>query len=214
MMLHWLSCSSSCGWFSIVPKRIVVLVSGSGSNLQALLERGDLGGAVVRVVSDRPEAAGLDRARRAGVEACCVNRSAFDERTTWEAALAETVAESGPELVVLAGFMRILSGAFVERWPMLNVHPSLLPAFPGARAVEDALTHGVRVTGATVHFVTPEVDAGPIVIQAPVEVLADDTPERLHERIKEVEHELLPRAVRLFCHDRLEVKGRTVRIHP
>jgi formyltetrahydrofolate-dependent phosphoribosylglycinamide formyltransferase len=195
-----------------VPKRIAVLVSGSGSNLQALLDHGHLGGRVVLVVADRPGATGLERARAAGVEAGCVDRAAYGDRAAWEAALAAAVEAAEADLVVLAGFMRILSAAFVARWPILNVHPSLLPAFPGAHAVADALEHGVRVTGATVHFVTADVDAGPIVAQQAVPVEADDTPERLHARIKQVEHELLPTAVSLFCRDRLVVDGRNVRI--
>src|SRR5687768_12279684 len=120
-------------------KRVVVLASGSGSNAQALLDSSDLGGDVVAVVSDVPAAGVLERADRAGVEAVTVDRKGYDDRSTWEAALIDAVAEREPDLVVLAGFMRILSGKFVNRWPTLNVHPSLLPAFPGAHAVEDAL---------------------------------------------------------------------------
>ena len=195
-------------------KRVVVLASGSGSNAQALLDRADLGGDVVAVVTDVPGAGVIARAEAAGVEAVCVDRAAYPDRPTWEAALTEAVADREPDLVVLAGFMRILSGAFVSRWPILNVHPSLLPAFPGASAAEDALRHGVKVTGVTVHFVVEEVDAGPIVAQQPVAVEPDDTPESLHERIKAVEHQLLPSAVALFCTDRLTVDGRHVRIRP
>lgn len=195
-------------------KRVVTLASGSGSNAQALLDRSDLGGDVVAVVSDVPDAGVLDRARAAGVEAVCVDRRGYDDRPTWEAALIDAVEQRQPDLVVLAGFMRILSGAFVNRWPTLNVHPSLLPAFPGARAVEDALHHGVKVTGVTVHFVVEEVDAGPIVAQEAVAIDPDDTPNSLHDRLKTVEHRLLPDAVSLFCTDRLTVDGRHVRIAP
>ena len=195
-------------------KRLVVLASGSGSNAQALLAREDLGGDVVAVVSDVATAGVLARAEAAGVEAVCVDRAAYADRATWEAALIAAVAEREPDLVVLAGFMRILSGAFVSRWPILNVHPSLLPSFPGAKAVEDALQHGAKVTGVTVHFVVEEVDAGPIVAQQVVPIDPDDTPESLHDRIKAVEHRLLPDAVALFCTDRLSVDGRTVRIRP
>jgi phosphoribosylglycinamide formyltransferase 1 len=193
-------------------KRLVVLASGSGSNAQALLDRDDLD--VVAVVTDVPTAGVLARAEAAGVEAVCVDRTAYPDRPTWEAALTDAVAEREPDLVVLAGFMRILSGAFVRRWPILNVHPSLLPSFPGAKAVEDALAHGVKVTGVTVHFVVEEVDAGPIVAQQAVVIEPDDTPDTLHERIKAVEHRLLPDAVALFCTDRLTVDGRHVRIQP
>ena len=195
-------------------KRLVVLASGSGSNAQALLDRDDLGGDVVAVVTDVATAGVVARAEAAGVEAVCIDRTAYADRGTWEAALIEAVAQREPDLVVLAGFMRILSGAFVSRWPILNVHPSLLPSFPGAKAVEDALHHGVKVTGVTVHLVVEEVDAGPIVAQHPVAIEPDDTPESLHDRIKAVEHRLLPDAVALFCTDRLTVDGRTVRIRP
>jgi phosphoribosylglycinamide formyltransferase-1 len=195
-------------------KRVVVLASGNGSNAQAVLDRDDLGGDVVAVVTDVADAYVLQRAQQAGVEGVCVDRRGYDDRATWEAALTQAVADRSPDLVVLAGFMRILSGAFVRRWPILNVHPSLLPAFPGAHAVEDALAHGVKVTGVTVHFVVEEVDAGPIVAQEAVAIAPDDTAESLHERLKSIEHRLLPDAVALFCTDRLDVSGRNVRIKP
>jgi phosphoribosylglycinamide formyltransferase-1 len=195
-------------------KRLVVLASGTGSNAQALLDRGDLGATVVALVADVADAGALQRAEAAGAEAVCVDRHAYDDRATWETALIDAVEQRTPDLVVLAGFMRILPGDFVRRWPILNVHPSLLPAFPGAHAVDDALAHGVKVTGVTVHFVVEEVDAGPIVAQAPVAVEEGDTPDTLHARMKAVEHQLLPDAVALFCADRLAVDGRTVRILP
>ena len=193
-------------------KRVVILASGSGSNAQALLDSDDLGGDVVAVVADVPGAGVLARADTAQVEAVCIDRAAYPDRPTWEAALTEAVAERQPDLVVLAGFMRILSGAFVSRWPILNVHPSLLPSFPGGSAVADALAHGVKVTGVTVHFVVEEVDAGPIVAQEAVALEPGDTADTLHERLKAVEHRLLPHAVALFCTDRLTVDGRFVRI--
>lgn len=196
-------------------KRVVILASGSGSNAQALLDASDLGGGeVVAVVSDVADAGVLERARTAGIEAVCVDRHGYPDRPTWEAALIDAVAERTPDLVVLAGFMRILTGAFVNRWPTLNVHPSLLPAFPGAHAVADALAHGVKVAGVTVHFVVEEVDAGPIVAQEAAPVAEDDTPDSLHERLKSIEHRLLPEAVALFCAGRLRVDGRVVRIAP
>lgn len=195
-------------------KRVVILASGAGSNAQALLDGDDLGADVVAVVADVADAGVLDRAKRARVEAVCVDRTAYADRPTWEAALIAAVADREPDLVVLAGFMRILSGDFVRRWPILNVHPSLLPAFPGAHAVDDALSHGVKVTGVTVHFVVEEVDAGPIVAQEAVAIDGEDTPETLHARIKAVEHRLLPSSVALFCADRLQVDGRHVRILP
>lgn len=195
-------------------KRVVILASGAGSNAQALLERDDLGATIAAVVTDVAGAGVLDRAAAAGVEGVCVDRKGYGERTSWEAALTEQVAQRAPDLVVLAGFMRILSADFVRRWPILNVHPSLLPAFPGAHAVDDALAHGVKVTGVTVHFVVEEVDAGPIVAQDAVAIRQDDTAASLHERLKALEHRLLPESVALFCADRLAVDGRHVRIIP
>jgi phosphoribosylglycinamide formyltransferase 1 len=192
--------------------RVVVLVSGSGSNLQALLDDPAIGPGVVGVLSDRADAGGLTRAARAGVTQRAVVPADFPARLAWEAALAAAVAAQRPQLVVLAGFMRILSAAFVQRWPILNVHPSLLPAFPGARAVEEALAWGVKLTGCTVHFVDEQVDHGPIVAQEAVPVAAGDSAATLHARIQEVEHRLLPAAVRLFLDGRLAVDGRHVRI--
>jgi phosphoribosylglycinamide formyltransferase 1 len=195
-------------------KRVVVLVSGSGSNLQALIDADDLGATIARVVSDRPEAKGLVRAEAAGIETVVVDRGSHPDRPTWEAALMGAVADAAPDLVVLAGFMRILSGAFVNRWPTINVHPSILPAFAGAHAVDEALAHGVKVTGCTVHFVDEEVDAGPIIAQEALAIAPGDTKETLHPRIQQLEHRLLPEAVALFCSDRLVIDGRHVRILP
>jgi phosphoribosylglycinamide formyltransferase 1 len=181
---------------------IGVLVSGAGTNLQALL---DAGLPVVAVASNNTKAAALDRAAKAGVEAGAFPTVEFDSRGHRDESMAEWLAERGVELVALAGFMQLLTAPFLERFPgrILNVHPSLLPAFPGAHAVEDALAHGVKVTGATVHFVDEGVDTGPIVLQEAVEVRDTDTAETLHARIQEVEHRLLPQAVRLFLEGRL-----------
>lgn len=200
------------------PRRLAVLVSGSGTNLQALLDAiaadADFRGEVVVVATDRPGAGGLDRAAAAGIATETVPLEPGADRSAWEAELTERVAAHRPDVIVLAGFMRILSGAFLSRWPdrVLNTHPSLLPAFRGAHAVEDALAYGVHVTGSTVHLVDEQVDHGPIVAQRPVEVHADDDAASLHERIKAVEHQLLPACVRLLCHDRLTVDGRRVHI--
>lgn len=199
----------------VAAKRIVVLISGSGSNLQALLDADDLGGGrVVLVASDRAGVKGLDRAHAAGVPACVVAPSDHQDRAAWEAALADVVAEAGPDLVVLAGFMKILSAAFVERWTIVNVHPSLLPAFPGAQAPAEALAWGVKVTGATVHLVDEQVDHGPILGQRAVTVEPHDTVATLHARIQTVEHVLLPECVRALCAGRVVVEGRTTRILP
>jgi phosphoribosylglycinamide formyltransferase 1 len=200
------------------PVRLGVLVSGSGTNLQALLDAigadADFGGEVVVVGSDRPDAGGLDRARAAGIATVVQTLAAHRDRHTWETALRTDLEAHAPDVVVLAGFMRILSGGFLAGWPdrVINTHPSLLPAFRGAHAVRDALAYGVRVTGSTVHLVDEQVDHGPIVAQRPVEVREDDTETSLHERIKAVEHELLPACVKLLCHGRLEVHGRHVRV--
>ncbi|MTV25958.1 phosphoribosylglycinamide formyltransferase [Nitriliruptoraceae bacterium ZYF776] len=200
--------------------RLAVLVSGSGTNLQALLDATaadpDFGGEIVVVGSDRADAGGLDRARHAGVPTVVERLADHPDRDTWEAALRARLEDHRPDAVVLAGFMRILSGAFLAGWPdrVINTHPSLLPAFRGAHAVGEALAYGVQVTGSTVHLVDEQVDHGPIVAQRAVEVRPDDTEDTLHERIKAVEHELLPACVRLLCHGRLQVDGRRVRVRP
>jgi phosphoribosylglycinamide formyltransferase-1 len=191
-------------------KRLVVLASGSGTNLQALLDTADLGGEVVAVVSDKAGARALDRARERGVPAAAV--VVGTDRREWEADLTREVAQHDPDLVILAGFMRILSGAFVNRWPVINVHPSLLPAFPGARAIDEALEWGVKLVGVTVHFVDEQVDHGPIIAQEAVAVRAGDTAASLHARVQAVEHRLLPDVVRAFCDGQLKVEGRHVRI--
>lgn len=181
---------------------IGVLASGEGTNLQALL---DAGLPVVAVASNNTKAKALDRAARAGVEAAAFPAVEFESRERRDAEMAEWLAERAVELIVLAGYMQLLTAAFLERFDgrILNVHPSLLPSFPGVHAVEDALAHGVKVTGATVHLVDEGIDTGPIVLQEAVEVRPDDTPETLHGRIQQVEHRLLPHAVRLFLEGKL-----------
>jgi phosphoribosylglycinamide formyltransferase-1 len=194
-----------------------ILASGRGSNLQAILDAiaaGRCPARVAIVASDRKDAPALARARRAGVPAVHVDPRAFPERTAFDEAVARVLAEHGVELVCLAGFMRVLSPAFLRRFPgrVLNVHPALLPAFPGLHAQRQALAYGVKVTGATVHFVDEGVDTGPIVLQAAVPVLEDDTEERLAARILVEEHRLYPEAIRLFAENRLVLDGRRVRI--
>lgn len=197
-----------------VGKRIVVLCSGEGSNLGALLDA-DLGGRIVAVLVDREGAGAARRAREAGIPALVVRPGDHADRADWDAAVVDAVATAAPDLVVLAGFMRVLGVVFVRRFPTLNVHPSLLPAFPGAHAVAEALAHGVKLTGCTVHYVVEEVDAGPIAAQEAVPVHPGDTPDSLHGRIREVEHRLLPHVVALHCRDRLRVRGRIVQeLHP
>jgi phosphoribosylglycinamide formyltransferase-1 len=181
---------------------IGVLASGTGTNLQALL---DAGLPVVAVASNNTKAKALDRATAAGIEAGAFPSIEFDSREHRDELMADWLAEREVELVVLAGYMRLLTPSFLERFPgrILNVHPSLLPSFPGVHAIADALAHGAKVTGATVHFVDAGIDTGPIVLQEAVEIREGDTIESLHARIQEVEHRLLPQAVRLFLDGKL-----------
>ena len=182
-------------------KRVVVLVSGSGTLLQALLDAdaaGALDGVVVGVVSDRPDAYGLVRAQAAGVATAVVPLGRGDDRAAWDVELARVIAGFEPDLVVGAGFMRLLGPAVLSRFPgrIVNSHPALLPSFPGAHGVRDALAYGVRVSGASVFVVDEGVDTGRILAQEPVRVLPDDTEDSLHERIKAVERPLLVGVVR------------------
>lgn len=204
---------------SIKDFRIGVLGSGNGTNCEAILEacqRGQIPGRVVVVISDAPGAGILERARKRGIPAHVIGPSRF--RTKLEPELETKIAgllrDAGVHLVALAGYMRVvkepLLSAFAGR--MMNIHPSLLPSFPGLRAWEQALAHGVKVTGCTVHFVNEGVDAGPIILQEAVPVLPDDTTETLHQRIHAAEYRLYPEAIRLFAEEKLRVTGRTVRI--
>ena len=187
-------------------KSVVILISGRGSNLQALLEA-QLPGRIAAVISNRPEAKGLDLARSHGVEAVALDHKGYASREAFDAALAETIDRYHPDLVVLAGFMRILGDAFVRRYSgrLLNIHPSLLPVFPGLDTHARALAAGVKVHGCSVHFVTPALDSGPIVIQAAVPVLASDDEAALAARVLAQEHRVYPQAVRWFLQDRLQL---------
>jgi len=181
-------------------RRIGVLVSGRGSNLQALIdavEGGRLDADIVVVISNLQDVAALARAEQAGIETLVIPHTGWASREAFDERLASAFLDRGVQLVCLAGFMRRLSARFLERFsgPVLNIHPSLLPAFPGTGAAAQALAHGVKVAGCTVHLVTPELDGGPIVLQAAVPVLADDTEETLAARILVEEHRLLPAAV-------------------
>ena len=207
-----------------MPKRIAVLVSGGGTNLQALIDaqaRGELvNGEIVLVISSAPGVYALERAAKSGIPSCVVARKEYPSNQAMTAALVDRLTQARIDLVVLAGFMVILTGEMVQAFPnaILNVHPALIPSFsgPGCYGLhvhEKALEYGVKLTGATVHFVSEECDGGPIVSQKAVEVLPDDTPEVLQRRVMEqCEWKLLPQAVSLFCQDRLKVEGRTVRI--
>ena len=187
--------------------RIVVLISGSGTNMEALAEacsRDEVPGEVVAVVADR-DCLGLKAAERLGIEAVLIDFKEFDSREVWSEALRDRVAAYEPDLVVSAGFMRLLVPTFVDAFEhrLINLHPALLPAFPGAHAVRDALAAGVRVTGTTVHFIDHEMDNGPILLQEAVRVENNDTEAELHDKIKAVEHRLLPQACRLVLDDRI-----------
>jgi len=200
-----------------VPLVLGVLASGRGSNLQAILAAIDAGRCPARVavvVSDRKDAPALERARQAGIRAVHLDPPAYPDRAAFDDAVAGVLDGHGVELVCLAGYMRVLSPEFVRRYRtrVLNVHPALLPAFRGLDAQRQALQHGVKVAGATVHFVDEGVDTGPIVLQATVPVLDDDTEATLAARILAEEHRLYPEAIRLYAEGRLEVSGRRVSV--
>jgi phosphoribosylglycinamide formyltransferase-1 len=194
-------------------KSYVILISGRGSNMRSLLEAG-LPGRCAAVISNRPDAAGLDYAKARGVATAVVDHKAFPGRAAFDAALDAEIDRHAPDLVLLAGFMRVLGNPFVERYSgrMLNIHPSLLPAFPGLDTHAAALAMGVRIHGCTVHFVTPSLDAGPIVIQAAVAVLPGDDPARLAARVLEQEHLIYPQAARCFLEGRLRLAGGRVEL--
>jgi len=194
--------------------RIAVLASGAGTNLQALLDDPRIGPCIELVVADHPGAAALGRARARGVKSVALEPGHYTSREAYDRALTALLEDEAIEYVMLAGFMRILGPdtvrAFRER--ILNVHPSLLPAFPGAHPVRDALDWGAKVTGATVHLVDEEVDHGPTVLQEAVVILPDDDEPTLHRRIQEAEHRLFPKAARLLVEGRLKLEGRLVHV--
>ncbi|MEW2519713.1 phosphoribosylglycinamide formyltransferase [Actinacidiphila alni] len=200
------------------PARLVVLVSGSGTNLQALLDAidadPDFGARVVAVGADRDGIAGLERAERAGLPTFVVRVKDHGDRAAWDLALAEATAEHTPDLVVSAGFMKIVGKEFLARFGgrFVNTHPALLPSFPGAHGVRDALAYGAKVTGCTVHFVDDGVDTGPVIAQGVVEVRPDDTEDALHERIKEVERRLLVQTVGRLARHGYRIEGRKVHV--
>ncbi len=198
----------------LLPRPIAVLISGSGSNLQALIDHGRTGPgySIAVVISDRPGVRGLERAADAGIPTEVVAWSDHLDRPAFTDAVVETANQYGVDGLVLAGFMRILAPSAIAAFPnaILNVHPALLPAFPGAHAVPQAIEHGVILTGVTVHFVDEQVDHGPIIAQEPVPVFASDDEASLHARIQEVEHRLYPEVVGSFARGELDVQGRRV----
>ncbi|MBA5237583.1 phosphoribosylglycinamide formyltransferase [Pectobacterium aroidearum] len=205
-------------------KNIVVLISGHGSNLQALIDackNGRLKGKIVAVFSNNAEAYGLERAQNADIPTCVLNPEDFADRAAFDAALANEIEQYEPALVVLAGYMRILSPEFVAQFAgkMLNIHPSLLPKYPGLHTHSKALENGDREHGTSVHFVTDELDGGPLILQAKVPVFSDDTEESLSERVKTHEHTIYPMVINWFLNGRLVMRDNeawldSVRIPP
>ena len=188
--------------------RLGVLVSGSGTNLQSIIDRlhhGSQGIEVAVVIADKADAYGLKRAEKAGIPTAVLRPQDFAERVEHDWAMADTLENHGVDLVVLAGYMRVVTPAFLDRFPykVVNLHPSLLPAFPGGSAIADALAYGARITGVTVHFVDEGVDTGPVILQEALDKKYNDTVESLAARVHEVEHRLLPRAIELIAAGRV-----------
>lgn len=201
------------------PLALGVLISGSGTNLQAILDAcadGSLSARVAVVISDNAGAYGLVRAREAGVPAVHVERGAFADATAYNRAILDALGAHHVQLVVMAGYMRLLGVEVLRAFPdaVVNLHPALLPSFSGAHGIRDAFEYGVKVTGVTVHFADEEFDRGPIIAQEPVRIEESDTVESLEAKIHAVEHVLYPRALQMIAEDRVEIFGRTVRIAP
>ena len=194
-------------------RRVVVLASGSGTNLQVLLDAASSNWHVIGVITDRPGVKALDRAAAASVPATVLAWDDFDDRGDFTAAVSNAIEQLEADFVVLAGFMRILGPEAVRRFPnrIINIHPSLLPAFAGAHAIRDALAHGVKLSGVTIHFVDEQLDHGPIIVQEAVPVLPGDDEATLHARIQQVEHRLLPAVVEVLAQGKLAVEGRIVK---
>lgn len=194
-------------------KRLVILISGRGSNMEALIDAG-LPAKIAAVLSNNPGASGLETAKSKGLETAAINHRDYKDRESFDTVLAEKIESYRPDLIVLAGFMRILTTNFISRFNgrILNIHPSLLPAYPGTDTHRRALADGVRLHGCTVHFVTPALDRGPIVVQAAVPVLPDDDESSLAARVLRQEHRIYPAAVRWFLESRLAIDGERVRI--
>ncbi len=195
--------------------RLGVLASGGGTNLQAIIDRiqdGSLNAEIALVISDKASAGALQRGRRAGIPVRCIAQRNYPDRLSFDRAMVEELRKARVELVILAGFMRLLSPLFLDAFPdrILNIHPALLPAFPGLNAQQQALQHGARLSGCTVHFVDSGVDTGPIVMQAAVPVLENDSVESLSQRILRQEHRIYPEAIRLFAEGRLRILHRRV----
>jgi phosphoribosylglycinamide formyltransferase-1 len=194
-----------------------VLISGRGSNLQAIIdasEKGEISAKVVVVISNDPEAGGLERAKKHDIPAVVIDNRQFKDKNTYELEIVKTLKSKKVDLVCLAGYMRIVGPVLLEHFlgKMINIHPALLPSFPGLHAQKQALDHGVKVSGATVHFVDEGCDTGPIIIQSAVPVMENDTEETLSARILEQEHLIYPQAIKLIAEDKLKIEGRRVKI--
>lgn len=198
--------------------KVGVLISGSGTNLQALIDActdPEFPAEIALVISNRPDAKGMERAAKADVPVRLIDHKQYKDRESFDAALDAALRDAGVEFVCLAGFMRLLTTEFVNRWRdrLINIHPSLLPSFKGLHAADQAVAAGVRIAGCTVHFVRPEMDSGPIIVQAAVPLLSSDTADSLQARIQTVEHRCYPLALRLVAEGKVEVDGERVRIH-
>jgi len=199
--------------------RIGVLASGGGTNLQAIIDRcqdGSLAAEIAVVITNNPGAGALDRASKAGVRTLCINHRDYSEREAFDQAVVKALQEAKVDLVVLAGFMRIITQTFIDAFPnrVINIHPALLPSFPGLHVQQQAIDYGARFSGCTVHFVDGGVDTGAIIIQAVVPVLQNDTADKLAARILEQEHRIYPRAIQLIAEGRVHIDGRKVTIDP
>ncbi|MBU4343379.1 MAG: phosphoribosylglycinamide formyltransferase [Candidatus Omnitrophica bacterium] len=196
---------------------IAVFCSGSGTNLQAIIDahkRGDIKADLKLVVSDVPACLALERAKKAGIKTLIVERKDFKSKEDFEAEIIKNLNKEKIDLIVLAGYMRLISTDFVNQYKnkILNIHPALLPSFKGTHGIKDAFEYGVKVTGPTVHFVTQDMDAGPIILQGAIKVTEDDTEESLAQAIHKEEHKLYPRAIQLFVEGKIKIEGRKVRI--